>query len=128
MTNGIDYLRNAKQNYIQFDVMLPINLSKTVFNFAQNGVPKDEYMMIYKGWAPTIEISSREEYERFKAVNCDSDYRAYENGLLFCTNDIGEIETVVKSVLDYYMYKDYEATIDGMIMALSPKKTLELEK
>jgi hypothetical protein len=41
---------------------------------------------------------------------------------------MGEIEAVVKSVLDYYMYKDYEATIDGMIMALSPKKTLELEK
>jgi hypothetical protein len=128
MENGIDFLKSVKQNYVQYDVMWPINLSQRVYNFSENGVPENECMMIYKGWAPTIEISSRAEYERFKEVNGDSDYRVYEDGILFCTSDAQKINGVVRTVLDYYMDKDYEAAIDGLIDTLKPKKELKRKK
>lgn len=128
MEDGISFLRSVKQNYVQFDVKWPINLSQTIYNYSNSGVPDNECMMIYKGWAPTIEIGSRREYEIFKKVNCNDDYSVYEEGIIFCTDDMQKINGVVRSVLDYYMDKDYEAAIDGMIESLRPGRINRLKK
>ena len=128
MNYGINFLKDVKQNYIQYGVERQLNLSQKVYNFLSNGVPVDECMMIYKGWDPTIEITSKDEFERFIDVHCAQDPRAYENGILFCTNDIDKIRSVVRTMLGYYMDKDYEAAIDGIIMTFSPKKTRKIQK
>jgi len=127
MNNGINFLKDVKQDFVQFGVLRPLNMSKEVYGFSLNGIPEDEHMMIYKGYAPTIEISSNAEFERFKAIHFKNDPRAYENGLLFCTNDMEQVTRVVRTCLDYYMDKDYEAAIDGMIETFSPKKGRSLQ-
>ncbi|MBR4178735.1 MAG: hypothetical protein IKR57_05270 [Bacilli bacterium] len=119
--DGISFLRKIRQDYIQYNVEWPINLSSSIYNYSINGIPDNECMMIYKGWAPTIEISSKEEFERFIDINYKQDPKAYfKDGILFTTSDIDKISRVVKTTLDYYMDKDYEAAIDGFIVALKP--------
>ena len=125
MAKGVDFLRRVKQDYIQYDVLWPVNISYTAYHFRDNGVPENEFMMIYKGWSPTIEISSAMEYERFKVVNCDSDYRAYENGVLFCTNDMNEINKVIEAVETNSGSKQYVELIDGLMNAFEPQMKLE---
>ena len=125
MTDGVSFLRGVKQNYIQYNVMWPVNISSAIYNYCVNGVPENECMMIYKGWAPTIEISSRLEYERFKKVNSDDDYRVYEDGILFCTDDMNKINGVVSAYTNYHNDKNYVALMDGMIESLKPSVELK---
>ncbi len=127
MNDGISFLKDVKQNFVQFGTLRQLNMSKEAYGFSLNGIPEDEHMMIYKGYDPTIEISSNAEFERFKATHFKNDPRAYEHGLLFCTNDMDKVTRVVRICLDYYMDKDYEAAMDGMIEALSPKQSRTLQ-
>ncbi len=128
MENGIEYLRRTRQNFVQFDVQTPISISNSVIDFAYKGLPEKESMMIYKGWYPTIEISSRTEFERCKRVNNDSDYRVTDNNILFDTDDMDKIHGVVNAICNYIATGDYIEAIDGMISSLEPSKKLELKK
>ena len=128
---GIGYLRKVKQDFIQYHVYQPINMSGKLFAYRDDIVINPEEVLIYKGYAPTIEISTRSEYELYKKVNNDSDYRVVSNGLLFCLDgeeDYAIIGEVVDAVEDYYITGQYEQAIDNLISVLEPSKKLELKK
>ncbi len=124
--DGISFLRGVKQDYVQYNVCHPINMSGRVYRYRDEEVPNPEDILIYKGWAPTIEISTRSEYEIFKKVNGGSDYRADDDKVLFCLNDRETIADVLDAVDSYYITAQYENCIDDLISALEPKKRLEL--
>ncbi len=128
MEDGLGFLRKVRQDYIQYNVAWPINMSGSAYRFRDEGLPYDESLMIYKGWAPTIEISSCAEYERFKKVNGGSDYREDDKKLLFCIEDEDVIADVVEAVDSYYITAQYEQCLDDLIAALEPKLKLELKK
>ena len=128
MDKGIKYLNEAKQNYIQFDVKEAVCVSPAIFEYAEDELPENESMVIYEGWAPTIEISSLSEYKEYKRVNNGHDYNINEKGIIFSTNDIEIIKKVVLSTYMYFEHKDYEQYIDDLINSIKKERTLKLTK
>ena len=76
----------------------------------------------------TVGIGTRSDFELFKKVNNDHDYRASDNNMLFCLNDKETIDRVIKIVVGYYLDGDYSYALERLIDLLEPKKKLDLKK
>ena len=111
MKDGIGFLRRVSQEYIQYDVERPIQVSREVF-----GNPDE--VIIHQGWAPTIDIGTRSSFEIFKKVNGDSDYRA---------SDAYKIAALKSVLIHYYVDKDYVQAIENMINVIEPQQTLKFD-
>ena len=117
MENGVSFLRNVSQQYTQFDVEWPISVGMGVFR------TQDE-LLIHKGWGPTIDVSSREDFERFLAANSDHDYRASEENIIAILNDPDSIARLKDTLLDYFAANNYKKLIDDMTSIVESKRSL----
>ena len=111
---GIGYLRRALQNYKQFDVMTPIQLSKRILE-------DNESILIWKDEYSGICIGVREEFEdQIRYFN--SDYRVTEDNLLF------EVSSDFKDlIMEVCLNGDYETRLSRLIDVLEFNRKLELK-
>ena len=120
MKDGIGFLRRVSQEYIQYDVERPIQVSREVF-----GNPDE--VIIHQGWAPTIDIGTRSSFEIFKKVNGDSDYRASDAYIIATLTDPDKIAALKSVLIHYYVDKDYVQAIENMINVIEPQQTLKFD-
>ena len=125
--DSINFLKDLNQNYKQYNVEWPLWLSNNVLNQRDNKEGSLEDVIIYEEFG-TVGIGTRSDFELFKKVNNDHDYRASDNNMLFCLNDKETIDRVIKIVVGYYLDGDYSYALERLIDLLEPKKKLDLKK
>ena len=113
----INYLKNVLQNYIQYDIKLPMVISSNVFD--------SDNLVIWTGDMNQICISTIDEYN-FNCLVSDHDYRVNLNNKLFETTDINLIQDIIDVLFNYYQNGyNYEITISSLINKLENNKVLK---
>ena len=116
-----NYLDNAIQNYEQYNIEEPINMSKEVFNNTEN------IYSIWKGFDPGLNITTKDEFMNVLDSN-NSDYRINHENLLFETNEYDLIERICETVIEGYTGKrSYSSVLSFIKILLNNNKKLELK-
>ena len=123
--NGVNFLRELNQNFIQFDVKCPIWISCSAFEAREEKDVVRE-VVIYDGLG-TLGIGLKEEFDRFKECCADHDYRISDNNILYTTSDKSVIEGIVDTVEEYYKTSDYSTAIESLIDVIEPQNKMELK-
>lgn len=111
----MQYLEEALQNYNQYNIIVPITISKKYF------VGIVDELLIWKNEYNGIVIGSREEFSE-AIERSDSDYRITEDNLIYSTNDSEKIYKIKYILLEYIIYENYEALLKNLIEELKNKK------
>ena len=113
----INYLKNVLQNYIQYDIELPLVISSNIFD--------SDNLVIWTGDMNQICFSTLDEYN-FNCKSSNHDYRISSNNKLFETTNIELIQDIANVLFNYYQNGyNYEIAISSLINKLENNKVLK---
>ena len=106
-----NFLFDTLQNYIQYDVEIPVVLSSDITN-----IKNDSELVMWKNDMNEIVIGTREEFDKNKKIsNCD--YRIDDDCIIYTTQDKDKISLITSSVIEAFINGySYSKMIDDLII------------